>query len=183
MPAVSEIMTSSVVTVDPGQTLRDAVETFRAEEVSGSPVASGDEVVGVISATDILEFQATHPGVPVERSGDTPSLEPEPPEEWQEEEDDMPSAYFVDYWADAGASSASRFGEIDGPEWDVLEDTLVSEVMTRSIMSIGPDAEIRDAARLMLDRGVHRLLVLEGGSLVGIVTATDVVRAVAEGTL
>ena len=182
MPAVSEIMTSSVVTVDPGQTLREAVETFRAEEVSGSPVTSGDAVVGVISATDILEFQATHPGVPVERSSDTPSLEPEPPPEW-EEGDEMPSAYFVDYWASAGAASTSRFDEIDGPEWDVLENTLVNEVMTRMVLSIEPEAEVRDAARLMLERGVHRLLVLDDDTLVGIVTASDIVRAVAEGTV
>ena len=182
MPAVSEIMTSTLVTVDPGQTLRDAVETFRAEEVSGAPVTSGDEVVGVVSATDILEFQATHPGIPVERSGEALPLEPEPPQEWAEG-DDVPSAYFVDFWSDVGAASTSRFDQIDGPEWDVLENALVAEVMTRTVLSVPPDADVRDAARQMLDAGVHRLLVLENGKLKGIVTATDVMRAVAEGIL
>ena len=182
MPEVSEIMTSSVVTVDPGQTLREAVETFRAEEVTGAPVTSGDEVVGVVSATDILEFQATHPGVPVKRSSDTPSLEPEPPEEWQED-DEVPSAYFVDYWSDVGATAASRFDQIDGPEWDVLENTLVDEVMTRTVLSVPSSADVRDAARRMVETGVHRLLVLDDGRLLGIVTSSDIVRAVAEGTL
>lgn len=182
MPAVSEIMTPSVFTLDPGQTLREAVETFRAEEVSGAPVTSGDEVLGVISATDILEFQATNPAIPVERSGDTPSLELEPPQEWVEG-DDVPSAYFVDYWSDVGAASTSRFDQIDGPEWDVLENALVGEVMTRTVLGVPPTAEVRDAARQMLEAGVHRLLVLDNGKLKGIVTATDVMRAVAEGTL
>lgn len=182
MPEVSEIMTSSVVTVDPGQTLREAVEAFRAEEVSGAPVTSGEEVVGVISATDILEYQATHPGIPVKRSSDTPSLELEPPEEWQED-DEVPSAYFVDYWSDVGAASTSRFDQIDGPEWDVLENALVSEIMTRTVLSVPPTADVQEAARQMVETGVHRLLVLDEGKLKGIITATDVVRAVAEGIL
>lgn len=182
MSAVSEIMTPSVVTLDPGQTLREAVETFRSEEVSGAPVTSGDEVVGVVSATDILEFQATHPGVPVDRMADMPSAELDPPMEWRPG-DDVPSAYFVDYWSDVGAASTSRFDEIGGPEWDVLENHLVGEIMTRTVMSIGPTAEVRDAAKQMVQAGVHRLLVVENGTLAGIVTASDVMRAVAEGTL
>ncbi len=71
MADARSIMTDSVVTVDPEDSLRDAVETFRAEDVSGAPVTRGDELVGVVSVTDILEFQATHPGVPVTRPEET----------------------------------------------------------------------------------------------------------------
>lgn len=179
MATVSEIMTRDVVRLHPGATLREAVEVFRSEDVSGAPVTQNDQVLGVVSVTDILEFQATHPGVPVARPEEA---EPEPlegPETWGEGEE-QPSAYFVDYWSDVGAELTARFQETDGPEWDILENHQVSEVMTRTVVGVSPDATVREAARKMLDVEVQRLLVIEDGVLQGILTATDVVRAVAE---
>jgi len=45
---------------------------------------------------------------------------------------------------------------------------------------VQPDTELTDAARYMLRRNIHRVLVMEEGKPVGILTTTDVVRAVAE---
>jgi CBS domain-containing protein len=39
---------------------------------------------------------------------------------------------------------------------------------------------VADAAGYMLKERIHRAVVLEDGELVGIVTATDIMRAVAE---
>lgn len=58
--------------------------------------------------------------------------------------------------------------------------TKVQEVMTEEVMTVSPDASVRDAAALMADRQVNRLPVVEGAKLVGIVTRGDVVRAIAE---
>lgn len=183
MTTVREIMTRDVVTVEPGASLREAVETFRAEDVSGAPVTNGGEVVGVVSVTDILEFQATHPGVPVSRPEQTGPEELEPPATWEADEEEMPSAFFVDYWSDVGAEITSRFDETDGPEWDLLENHVVSEVMTRTVVSVPADASVREAAQRMLDAEIQRVLVLENGTLQGILTSTDVVRAVAQGAV
>lgn len=48
------------------------------------------------------------------------------------------------------------------------------------MVGVSPDTTVREAARKMLDVEVQRLLVIEDGVLQGILTATDVVRAVAE---
>lgn len=181
MTKVSDIMTTSVITVDPGESLRDAVEMFRAREVSGAPVTSGDEIIGVVSVTDILEFQATNPGVPVGQTEEEEGSALEPPALWEEDEEDVPSAYFVDYWSDIGANMTSRFNSLDGPEWDVLDNHSVAEVMTRTVIGVSPEAGIQEAAKRLTDARIHRLLVLESGRLEGIVTTTDIVRAVAEG--
>lgn len=183
MAKVSEIMTTSVVTLDPGDSLRDAVETFRAEEVSGAPVTSGEEILGVISATDILEFQATNPGVPVGQTEEETATILEAPAVWDDAEEDVPSAYFVDYWSDIGANMTSRFNSLEGPEWDVLDNHSVAEVMTRTVIGVPGDASIQEAAKRLTDARIHRLLVMEDGRLAGIVTTTDVVRAVAEGRI
>ncbi|HEY3908257.1 MAG TPA: CBS domain-containing protein [Stellaceae bacterium] len=54
---------------------------------------------------------------------------------------------------------------------------LASDVMTRDIVSIGPGAPIREALRLMLDRKISGLPVVDGaGKLVGILTEGDLLH-------
>ena len=52
-----------------------------------------------------------------------------------------------------------------------------SDVMTRTILSVRPDAVIAEAIRLMLDNRISGLPVIdEGGQLVGILTEGDLLR-------
>ncbi len=62
-----------------------------------------------------------------------------------------------------------------------LDETLVSDVMTSPALTIGPEAELREAALAMEYGDVHRLFVEEGGELVGVVSRSDVSRALATG--
>lgn len=65
----------------------------------------------------------------------------------------------------------------------LLENTAVKDIMTPRTFTIAPDQDIREAARQMLYADVHRLFVTEGDRVVGIVSTTDIVRAVATGRL
>jgi acetoin utilization protein AcuB len=63
--------------------------------------------------------------------------------------------------------------------WEInhlLTKLTVGEVMTRAVITIGPDREARDAAVLMLDHTIGALPVMDGGRLVGIVTEADILR-------
>ena len=51
----------------------------------------------------------------------------------------------------------------------------VAEIMSSPVVSIEPDASLREAAALMLRSGVKRLPVILQGKLVGIITDTDLV--------
>lgn len=179
MVKVRDIMSVDVVTVNGGATLRDAVELLAANHISGLPVMSGSEVVGVVSATDLLDFAAETPGAPRQREEPLEAgLWPEV-EIWEDGEE-PPAVYFADFWEDAGAGLADRFAETDSPEWDVLEDHRVGEIMTTTLCALSPEATVRDAARYMLRAGVHRILVLDAERLVGVISTTDVMKAVAE---
>ena len=59
----------------------------------------------------------------------------------------------------------------------LLSKLTVGEIMTRSVITIGPDRPAREGARLMLDHTIGALPVLDDGRLIGIVTETDIVRA------
>ena len=52
----------------------------------------------------------------------------------------------------------------------------VARVMKKEIKKIAHNATVRDAARRMKDERIGSLLVEKAGSLVGIVTDTDIVR-------
>jgi CBS domain-containing protein len=55
---------------------------------------------------------------------------------------------------------------------------VVADVMSPYVLSVGSSTPVADAARLMLADNVHRLLVVEDGLLVGLVSTMDVLRAV-----
>jgi CBS domain-containing protein len=61
----------------------------------------------------------------------------------------------------------------------LLQDTLVLEIMTPWAATIGPDLDVQDAARQMLYLDVQRLFVEDEGALVGVISQTDIVGAVA----
>jgi CBS domain-containing protein len=65
----------------------------------------------------------------------------------------------------------------------LLESTLAQDIMTPRPLTIDPQAEVRDAAREMLYAEVHRLFVVSGSRLVGVISSSDIVRAVATGKL
>lgn len=62
---------------------------------------------------------------------------------------------------------------------DLLEYT-ASDVMTADVIDIGLNAPIAEAARIMLEKGIHRLLVTEetpeGKKPIGVVSTTDIIR-------
>ena len=57
----------------------------------------------------------------------------------------------------------------------------VGEIMTKTVITVDPDRDIRDAARLMIEHKIGALPVALGGRLLGIVTETDLLRALALG--
>ncbi len=63
----------------------------------------------------------------------------------------------------------------------MLKQVSVKEAMSAEIQTTAPDMPVADAARLMIERKIGCLPVIENGKLVGIVTETDFVRLVAEG--
>ena len=66
----------------------------------------------------------------------------------------------------------------DGEAQQFLDTTNVGDIMTPNATTISPDAEIAEAAQTMLYRDIHRLFVEEGGQLVGVISQSDIVRAV-----
>src|SRR6056297_1612653 len=73
---VGRLMTTDVVTTTPGTTIAELEQLFTRNAISGAPVLDGDQLVGVVSQTDIIGVIADQPHA----GGELPSflLSPQP---------------------------------------------------------------------------------------------------------
>jgi len=60
------------------------------------------------------------------------------------------------------------------------EETQLGLLMTTKPVTISPDADIREAARLLVTRRIRRLPVVESGKLVGLLSVADMIHAIAQ---
>jgi acetoin utilization protein AcuB len=72
-------------------------------------------------------------------------------------------------------SSTPAFG--DQERAAALQRVMVEDVMAREVLTADPEDPIEQAANTMRERKIGCLPVLEGGELVGIITASDVMEA------
>ncbi len=60
-----------------------------------------------------------------------------------------------------------------------LDETRISEVMTKDVVTVGPGTSLREAAKVMADRWIRHLPVLDGGKLVGVLSQRDLAGVLA----
>jgi CBS domain-containing protein len=183
MLRVQDIMTPNPLTISAGATVREAMELLSVNHVSGAPVMDGGVLAGVVSASDLMVFASQLSGVPTERDPNQGWIESADAaiDEEVDQEAEAASAFFSELWDDAGAGLSSRFDNVSSPEWNDLEEHDVSEVMTRAPLETLPSsAPAEAAAARMAEKRIHRVLETDGHRLVGIITASDITRAVAE---
>ncbi|MBI4866548.1 MAG: CBS domain-containing protein [Candidatus Wallbacteria bacterium] len=144
----ADIMATEVLTVPASMTLHGLALLFSENKISGAPVVDRDHnVVGVVSETDLVRHQATA-GV--------------------EESDDW--AFFRSMEAEDVEAMA------DGFRIEQLPDALVSDIMTTRLITASEDDLVSTLASQMLERRVHRLLIVKDRKLRGIVTTMDMLR-------
>ncbi len=186
MLQVRDAMTRDVLTVSPQHTLREAMEMLARHHVSGAPVVSGTAVVGVVSGTDLMEFAAALPPVS--------DAEPEPLDMEFPDDDDVlalpddeaqsqAASWFLARWRDAPFDADERIVDAGESSWTALDEHTVEEVMTQDVVSLRPNTSLAAAADVMRRKRLHRVLVMEGDALTGILSTTDIVAAVADGRL
>ena len=158
-----DIMRTNVVTLSPDATIREAVETLQDDRLGGVPVVDGAErVVGFLSLTDIARIEHLQGDRLAEERGERQLANPIGEALEEESVDDEEFAGRDDY----------------SPE--MLGRETVGQWMTRGVVSVSPNATLKEVCGTMVRESVHRLVVLERGRLRGIISTMDVVRHQAE---
>jgi CBS domain-containing protein len=62
----------------------------------------------------------------------------------------------------------------------VIKTIKIKEIMTEHVITISPDVSVKEAARVMIDKKIGCLPVVDGENLVGLLTETDILRYFAE---
>jgi CBS domain-containing protein len=60
-----------------------------------------------------------------------------------------------------------------------LDDVRISEVMSRDVTTVGPGTSLREAAKVMADRWIRHLPVVDGGRVVGVLSQRDLAGVLA----
>jgi CBS domain-containing protein len=65
-------------------------------------------------------------------------------------------------------------------ERNLIKTIKIKEIMTEHVITISPDVSVKEAARVMIDKKIGCLPVVNGEKLVGLLTETDILRYFAE---
>jgi CBS domain-containing protein len=149
-----ELMTTDVKSVRPDMTLPDLERALLEARVGGFPVVEDGRLLGLVSRSDIVRQLCVEQSVAELTSG------------YQQETDVAPDASYVEL---IGTEVGRR-----------MEGHRIEDVMIRDWIGVSPDEPIQAVARRMLEHQIHRLPVVDGDRLLGIITAFDMVRLVAE---
>jgi CBS domain-containing protein len=149
---VSDIMTKDVVACKPSDPIESVVKLMSEKDISGVPVLDGDKLVGIVTEADILRILAVPP------KSDTLWL-PSPLEIIFE----IPFKELV---------QLRRLQK----DYKDIGLNAVESIMKKDVISTTPDADIEDAASLMVKHKINRLAVIQKGRLVGIITRDDIIH-------
>jgi len=149
-------MKTDVVKISPETTVPEIQREFLRARVGALPVVGSDgSLQGIVSRSDVVRQQSVEQSL-VELSS---------------------SGFDAELGGPDGAS-LEAIGEAVGRRVAGLR---ARDLMVHDVVTTSPDASLVEAARLMLDRRIHRLPVLEEGRLVGILSAFDYVALYEEG--
>jgi CBS-domain-containing membrane protein len=154
----ADIMQHDVVTVMRSNTLRDAMSLLTENHVTGLPVMDEhSRCIGLVSATDILNFEQEHCEETEEGNSDVAQYYDPESEQWET--------------IRLSAFALEEFG-----------DVRVEQVMATELIWVERETTVRKVAAKMYEAGVHRVLVLdEEQRLYGIISSFDFVRLIADG--
>lgn len=146
-------MIRDMIVVSPDTPLIDIHRLFVEEEIHGAPVVNEqDQVVGVVSTLDLLRAI-------------------------QEQAEDVAGS--STYYQDGLPSLGVDWTELAGDSEERVKNLTASDVMTRELVRVSPEASLAEVARTMLKQHVHRVLVVAQGNLVGVITTYDLLRVLA----
>ena len=148
---VRDIMDSSPASVGRDASVEDVVRALRDNEVPGVPVVDGHGgLVGIVTEADLV---------------------------LPDDQGDLHIPHYVNLFG--GTVFLEPLGRFEKRLRKAFAST-ASDMMTADPDTVGPDATIQEAARMIHESGHNRLPVVDDdGRLLGIVTRMDVLGALA----
>jgi predicted transcriptional regulator len=149
-----DIMKTEVLFAYEGWSIKYLGEFLRKHKITGAPVVASDhELVGVVSVTDVFNFENSNR--------------------------DQKLAKLKDYYQEC---YALNFHEKDLESWSLTaeESCTVHQIMNNKVISVTPDCNIKHICRTMVDNGIHRVFVTKDKQIEGVISTSDILGTIAE---
>lgn len=145
-----DLMRTNIVTVSYAAPLSEVERVLADARVSGAPVVDqSGQIVGVISLRDLIERYA-------------------------EDEDARPRRGHGFFHLSSEETLDEDFESFEVPE--EAEET-ACDLMTAQVFSVPVEAGLKEIADVMCKHSVHRVLVTDGGRLLGLISTLDILDA------
>jgi CBS domain-containing protein len=151
MPTVREYMDDDPETVTPDTPAEDVAKLLGEHELHGVPVVNeAGRAVGIVTENDLV---------------------------MADEEGDLHIPHYIELFG--GLVFLEPVRGFERRLRKAMAAT-AKDLMTADPTTIGPDADVHEAGRVISSSGHNRLPVVEHGRLVGVITRADVLRALTE---
>jgi CBS domain-containing protein len=148
MASVREYMDDDPLTVAPGDKAEDVARLLGEHELHGVPVVNdAGRCVGIVTENDLV---------------------------LADEEGDLHIPHYIELFG--GLVFLEPVRGFERRLRKAMAAT-AADLMTADPTTIGPDADVHEAGRVISRSGHNRLPVVEHGRLVGVITRADVLRA------
>ena len=145
------VMKSKVMMAESEWSVSRLAEFFMENCISGAPVQSSTgKPIGVVSLTDIVHHDT----------------QPEKDRDW-------PHDYYLN-------TQERQYARKEANCFQIETESLVSvrDIMTPVIFQVSEDTPVQKVAETMLKNRIHRVIVLSGEEVVGIISTPDLLKIV-----
>ena len=185
---IKNLMSEDLITVDKDQNLSDALKLLRKHNVSRLPVTNNKELVGIISERDIANKlgSSKYESMPASRLHISSVMVKDVftvPETMQLDEvarlmlENGIGSVPVINSEDKMVGIVSKADFVTLAVGIAFEKVTVKQIMTKDLTVVSPTERLVHARRQMIESHVGRLPVVDDGSIVGMVTSKDLMRA------
>ena len=147
-----DIMTKNVICVNPDMRINELNKAFIKDRITGAPVVDENgDLIGVVSKSDIVNYDL--------KKG-------------------MHATSMSDYYSSPGLEPQQMTDDFIKTDTLTFVDATVKDIMKPSVVTAQPDDSIQDLSREMYDKKIHRLVIVEGNKVAGIVSTLDILKIV-----
>ncbi len=148
-----DIMHTEVISINEDSSVAELRDLLKKHSISGVPVLKSDgQAAGVVSIADVARFAASS-------KNDRVVKEAEP-----------------------GASDFYTFGDtleceyMEGYHTETAREARVSDIMTPDVFGVQEESSLSEVASLMVEKKIHRVIVLSSRGVAGIISSLDVMK-------
>lgn len=150
--AAKDIMTTDVLTAYEGWSIKRLSGFLVKHKISGVPVIASDHsLVGVVSSSDVLNFDSKS----------------------QQEKKQMVRDVYSEY---SGVEYIEADVEAIAKKAD--ENCTVNQVMTPAVIKVDEESPVEDVIKLMLSHKIHRVFVTKDDVMVGVLSTSNILQAI-----